>query len=168
MLLGRHRALGWKVGEGLLKAAGQILCRFALVDFADRKMHTLSGGQQQLVLLAQRLLANPNLLLLDEATSALDIKHQLEVMRLLGEYVSETGRLVLLAVHDLNLASRYSDTIMLLHRGKLWGVGPFEVAVTPEALRAVYGIDAEFITSVTGGTVLVPRLPTDCQSPLVN
>ncbi|MCY1539207.1 Vitamin B12 import ATP-binding protein BtuD [compost metagenome] len=120
------------------------------------------------MLLAQRLLANPNLLLLDEATSALDIKHQLEVMRLLGEYVSETGGLVLLAVHDLNLASRYSDTIMLLHRGKLWGVGPFEVAVTPEALRAVYGIDAEFITSVTGGTVLVPRLPTDCQSPLVN
>src|SRR5262249_23121318 len=94
VLLGRHERLGWRIDDDALNSAADILQSFGIADLAGRGMQTLSGGQQQLVLLAQRLLRGPKLLLLDEATSALDIKHQMGVFRLLRDYVDRTGALV--------------------------------------------------------------------------
>ncbi|WP_216597170.1 ATP-binding cassette domain-containing protein [Ottowia sp. oral taxon 894] len=77
-------------------------------------MTALSGGQQQLVLLAQRLIRQPRLLLLDEATSALDIRHQMQVFDRLHEYVQASGALVVIAIHDLNLAAQHAQTVLML------------------------------------------------------
>lgn len=161
VLLGRHERLGWRIDDDALNSAMGILQSFGIADLSGRGMQTLSGGQQQLVLLAQRLLRQPKLLLLDEATSALDIKHQMGVFRLLRDYVGRTGALVIIAIHDLNLAARHSDTVVLLDGGKVAGLGTFEMAVTPQSLRDVYGIEAEFLASRSGTPLVVPLSPRD-------
>lgn len=156
MLLGRHDALGWQVKASVIDEASALLCRIGLGDLAERGMHTLSGGQQQLVLLAQRLMRKPDLLLLDEATSALDIRHQMQVLAMLRAYVAATGALVLFAMHDLNLAAHHSDSILLLKNGRLVEHGSFATAVTEKSLRSVYGIEAEFLYTGSGRSVVVP------------
>lgn len=156
VLLGRHERLGWRVDPGVLSAAAQILTDFDLAHLASRPIRTLSGGQGQLVMLAQRLLREPKLLLLDEATSALDLAHQMRVFALLRTYVARTGALVLFAIHDLNLAARHTDSILLLGHGGLVGAGPFETVVTPASLRDVYGVEAEFLQCRSGRPVILP------------
>ncbi|MCF1449151.1 ABC transporter ATP-binding protein [Agrobacterium vitis] len=164
ILLGRHEQLGWQIASDMLAAASRILAFFGISDLATRSMLTLSGGQQQLVLLAQRLLREPQLLLLDEATSALDVRHQMHVLKRLRDYVERTGALVVIAVHDLNLAARHSDTVMLMNGGRLIGHGAFDTVITPDILRSVYGIEAEFIPSQSGIPVILPLSPTSIET----
>lgn len=156
LLLGRHERLGWRVDNGDVDAAIFVLEEFGIAHLHARQMNTLSGGQQQLVLLAQRLLREPKLLLLDEATSALDIRHQMQVFDRLRAYVERTGALVIIAIHDLNLAARHTNTIMLLDRGRAAGIGPFGSVLHEDMLRNVYGIDAEILVSRSGHTVILP------------
>lgn len=156
MLLGRHEHLGWHIGDDVLVPAIQVLENFGLHGLHARKMQTLSGGQQQLVLLAQRMLREPKLLLLDEATSALDIRHQMQVFQILRAYVERAGALVVMAVHDLNLAGRYCDHLLLLNGGSLVNEGPFETVITSQTLRDIYGVEAEFLASGTGKPVVLP------------
>ncbi|MFB9795121.1 ABC transporter ATP-binding protein [Shinella granuli] len=164
ILLGRHEQLGWRIADDTVNAASRILAFFEISDLAARSMQTLSGGQQQLVLLAQRLLREPQLLLLDEATSALDVRHQMHVLKLLKDYVARTGALVLVAVHDLNLAARHCETVMLLNGGRLVAHGAFQKVITPDILRSVYGIEAEFIPSQSGTPVILPLSPTSVEA----
>ncbi|MDZ7874042.1 MAG: ABC transporter ATP-binding protein [Rhizobium sp.] len=164
ILLGHHEQLGWRIGDDTLNAATHILNFFGIADLAARGMLTLSGGQQQLVLLAQRMMRQPQLLLLDESTSALDIRHQMHVLKLLKDYVARTGALVVIAIHDLNLAARHCDTVMLLNGGRLVGHGTFATIITPDILRSVYGIEAEFITSSAGIPVILPLSPTSIEA----
>ncbi|MCC8934802.1 ABC transporter ATP-binding protein [Rhizobium sp. 'Codium 1'] len=156
VLLGQHERLGWRVNAEIQEGAYDILRSFGIADLASRPIHALSGGQQQLVLLAQRLLRAPRLLLLDEATSALDLAHQLRVFEILRSYVTRTGALVVIAIHDLNLAARHTDGVMLLRKGGLAGAGCFDDVVTQQVLRTVYGVEAEFLSSGATGSVIVP------------
>ena len=156
VLLGRHEGLSWRVDNAMVDEAIGVLDEFGIGHLHSRSMNTLSGGQQQLVLLAQRLLRSPELLLLDEATSALDVRHQMQVFDRLREYVDRTGALVVIAIHDLNLASRHTDTIMLLNGGYVAGLGSFNEVVCEEALRTVYGIEAELLRASNGQTVVLP------------
>ena len=159
VLLGHHEKLGLRVGHKLLDAASAILDDFRIGHLHDRCMTRLSGGQQQLVLLAQRLLREPKLLLLDEATSALDIRHQMQVFDRLNAYVARTGALVVIAIHDLNLAARHTQTILLLNKGHVAGQGAFAEIVSPESLRAVYEIEAEIVTTPSQYTAVIPVCP---------
>ena len=156
VLLGRHEQLGWRVATTHLDQALGILEDFGIAHLARRNMQSLSGGQQQLVLLTQRLLREPKLVLLDEATSALDIRHQLQVFDRLRAYVGRSGALVVIAIHDLNLAARHADTIMLLDQGQVAGSGSFAEVIHEQALRDVYGIEAELLRASTGHTVILP------------
>lgn len=123
-------------------------------------MSTLSGGQQQLVLVAQRLVRHPDLLILDESTSALDIHHQMSVMEHLRSYVRETGALVLIAMHDLNLAARHSDRLVMLSDGRLVAEGICEQVLAVEIIRKIYQIEVELLYSTSGAPVVVPFSPT--------
>lgn len=157
VLLGIHERLSFRVSGGSLDAAMDMLEQFGIDHLYQRGMMTLSGGQQQLVLLAQKLIRQPSLMLLDEPTSALDIRHQLEVFERLRAYVGKTGALLLVAIHDLNLASIHTDRLILLHRGSVAALGRFSDVVSPQSLLDVYGIEAELVSSQSGSVVVIPR-----------
>lgn len=166
VLLGHHEHLGLRVGSERIDRAIRILDDFGIAHLHDRSMTRLSGGQQQLVLLAQRLLREPTLLLLDEATSALDIRHQMQVFERLTAYVQRTGALVVIAIHDLNLAARHAQTVLLLNHGRVFGQGRFDEVVSCDSLRRVYGIESEIITTARRHTAVIPVCPcTDASSP---
>lgn len=118
VLLGRVKDLGWKVEKRHLDAAAGILNELGLASLSYSPFSRLSGGQRQLVTMAQALVSRPRVLLLDEPTSALDLRHQLEVMEIAQRYTRQTGAITLVVLHDLALAARYSDQIFLLHEGR--------------------------------------------------
>ncbi len=122
--------------------------------FADREFATLSGGERQRVLLARALAQEPSLLLLDEPTNHLDIGAQLTALTLLRT-LSAGGMTVLAALHDLGLAATYAEHVIVLSAGKVVAAGPTAQTLTPELLRAVYGVQATVLVNpVTGGRVL--------------
>jgi iron complex transport system ATP-binding protein len=118
-----------------------ILARVGLTDYAHRQLDQLSGGERQLASLAQALVRDPALLLLDEPTSALDLGHQVTVMSLVRELAAE-GRLVLMVLHDLNLAVRWADRVIVLRDGRIDAIGAPIDALTPQVLARTYGVAA--------------------------
>ncbi|HUU75271.1 MAG TPA: ABC transporter ATP-binding protein [Methanoregulaceae archaeon] len=106
----------------------------------DRPVSNLSGGELQRVIIARALAQEPEILMLDEPTSHLDVRHQLEIMELLGELSSRMA--VIAIVHDLNLAARYCGRVALLHKGSLHSCGPPRNVLSPDAIRDVFTVCA--------------------------
>ena len=123
-------------------AIARVFAMLGLDALALRPLNELSGGQRQMIGLAQVLVRAPRLLLLDEPTSALDLRWQLQVLQTVRDQVGEAGTLAMIAVHDLNLALRFCDRIVVLGQGRVLAAGlPAEV-LTPGLLRAAYGVRA--------------------------
>lgn len=157
LLLGLRETLGWRVLPEQMAAAERMLARLGLSALADRPMEALSGGQQQLVLLAQRLLRRPLLLILDEPTSALDLHHQLQVLRHVRAHAEETGGVVLVALHDLTMAARFCDRLLLVEAGELVAEGPPAEVLDEPRVRRTWRIDVEILASREGRPVIVPH-----------
>ena len=117
-----------------------------MADFADRTFSTLSGGEQQRVILARALAQQTPCLILDEPTNHLDIKFQLQLMDL----VRGLNRTVIAAIHDLNIAALYCDRLCALKDGKIIGEGMPRELLTPEFIRKVYEVDAQVMTGEDG------------------
>ena len=115
----------------------------------DRIATTLSGGEKCRVLLARVLAGKPNILLVDEPTAALDPAHQLIVMNTLNQFVNDGGS-VIIAIHDLSLASQYCHRLAMLDKGNLENIDAPEKVITQENLKKVYGINAEINTDING------------------
>lgn len=114
-----------------------------LNDLKDRPIDKLSGGEFQRVLIARALAQEPEILLLDEPTANLDIRHQIQVLSLVRSLVEKNELTVVIAIHDLNLAVRYCDQLVLLHHGQQKGVGKPEQVLTEDSLQTVFGIEAK-------------------------
>ena len=156
VLLGRLRSLAFRVGDPDLIAARAALAELGASDLAPRRIGELSGGQRQLVFLAQVLAAAPRVLLLDEPTSALDIAHQLQVLGLLRAATARRGLTTVAVLHDLNAAARFADRIALMRAGRLIGLGcPAEV-LTASALRDAYGVEVCVLAGPDGHPVVLP------------
>ncbi|WP_306796341.1 ABC transporter ATP-binding protein [Nocardia sp. XZ_19_369] len=129
----------WGAGSPLEQQAVQeALATVDLTGFADRPVHRLSGGERQRVLLARALVQNTPVLLLDEPTNHLDITHRLELLAL----TRTLQRTVIMALHDLTLADRYCDRILVLHNGTAHSLAAPTVALAPEVVDAVFGVRA--------------------------
>ncbi len=115
--------------------------RIGIAHLAHEPLDHLSGGQRQLASLAQAIARDPAVLLLDEPTSALDLRHQVNVVSLVRDIAAE-GRVVIVVVHDLSLAARWADRIVVLEGGRVRAAGTPADALTPEVLRSVYGVEA--------------------------
>jgi iron complex transport system ATP-binding protein len=123
-------------------AIEEVVAMMGLGELALRRLDELSGGQRQMVGLAQVIVRSPRLLLLDEPTSALDLRWQILVLGALRRLTRERGTTCLVAVHDLNLASRFCDHLLALGPGGLHASGAPHDVLTPQLLREVYGITA--------------------------
>jgi iron complex transport system ATP-binding protein len=147
VLLGRTPYLGAFGYEGHrdLHAAGRALEQLDLTPFARRPLHTLSGGEQQRVVLARALAQEAALLVLDEPTTALDIGRQQQVLELVARLREQRGLTVLSAMHDLTLAAQYADTLLLLSGGTLVAAGPPEQIATEELVAAHYGAEVQVL-----------------------
>jgi iron complex transport system ATP-binding protein len=141
VLTGRKPYLSWRPSEQDLRITANILHEMGIEDLAMRDVEQLSGGQAQKVLLARALAQEPKYLLLDEPTSNLDLRHQLEVLGMIITLVKSKGIGAMMAMHDLNLAARFSDTILMLKEGKVFSMGTPSEVITPKNIREVYGVE---------------------------
>ena len=155
VLMGRRPHLGWNSGESDREKVISILKLMDLEDYALTDFNRLSGGQQQKVIISRALAQEPDILLLDEPTSNLDLRHQLEVMELIKDLVAEKGISVIMAVHDLNLASRYADKILMMKDGTIYRAGNSSDVLTEEGILSVYGVVA-VVREESGKPYIVP------------
>lgn len=156
VLLGRTPHLSALGGPGAadVEIARTALCRCGADALAARQFQELSGGERQRVLLARALTQEPALLLMDEPTNHLDIQAQLHTLGLMRSLAGE-GLAVLAALHDLTLAARYADTVIVLDQGRVVAAGAPADTLTPELMQVVYGVRADVITHPVDGTPLI-------------
>ena len=148
ILMGRKPHMGWRVGDEDIDHVVKIMKLLHVEEFALKDFNELSGGQKQRVLIARALCQEPEVLLLDEPTSNLDVKHQLEVMDIVTSLVKSTGISAVMAIHDLNLAARYSDTLVMLKDGKIYARGDPKTLLTEGNIRTIFGVEAVVINSL--------------------
>ncbi|MCK0516480.1 ABC transporter ATP-binding protein [Williamsia sp. DF01-3] len=122
---------------------------------ADRPVDELSGGQRQRVWIAMALAQHTDLLLLDEPTTFLDVSHQIEVLDLLTDLNQQRGTTIVMVLHDLNMAARYSDHLIALADGTLHAAGKPAEVLTEDTVRAVFGLESQVITDPTSGKPLM-------------
>lgn len=161
VMLGLGSRLSWRITPDIYERVDQTLHAMQISTLADSPVARLSGGQKQLVFMAQALVAEPRVLLLDEPTSALDLRHQLIVMQAAKHYAESTGAAVLTIVHDLMLAARFSDRLLVLDHGSLRQFARPEEVLTPEEIAAVYRVKASVERSDAGLLTVHPLEPLD-------
>ncbi|MCS6826640.1 MAG: ABC transporter ATP-binding protein [Caldilinea sp.] len=143
VLLGRKPYIRFAPRARDFAVVESILHYLNLHEMAHRPVIELSGGERQKVMLARALAQEPAALFLDEPTAALDIAHQLEVLSLVQKLAHDQGKLVVLVLHDLALAARFSDRLLLMEQGRIFASGLPSSVLTTDNLRRVYGVEAE-------------------------
>ena len=160
VLMGRFPHLGHVCARGSRgsgdRAAGARVHRH--VGLRGSAVRTLSGGEKQRVVIASALAQSPELLLLDEPTASLDLGHQIDVQLLLARLNRDRGVTMVLSTHDLNLAAALCRDLILLRGGRVIAQGPTEDVLTPEAVRALYGVDADVTRHPIAGHLTVMPL----------
>ena len=152
---------GRAAAQRLVDAA---LGEVGLTHFSHRQLPTLSGGEQQRAHFARVLVQltcgeaqhGPGLLLLDEPTSSLDMRHQIDLVETARQR-AQNGTAVIAVLHDLNLAMRFADRIVLLHRGKLAVDGGRAEAITAETIRRIFEVDVTIDYTDQGVPFLLPQ-----------
>lgn len=155
VLLAAKQGGGWRVAEHELRAIDRLLEDLRISDLAFRDLGALSGGQRQLVAIAQALVRRPEVLLMDEPTSALDLFRQIEVLDFMRRTAASEGMAVLIALHDLNHALRYCTRTMVIAKGRLVASGPTDEVITPAMLRDVYKVAARVECCSEGRPMIV-------------
>ena len=135
----------------------RVLDRLDLVQFAARKLGTLSGGEVQRLVIARALAQEAPVLLLDEPTSALDIGHQQQALELVDSLRREQGLTIISAMHDLTLAGLYADRLVLMHEGHRVAEGTAKQVLRSETLAEFYGVSARVHHEADGTVVVIPQ-----------
>lgn len=159
VLVSGRRAGRLRVRGSEIEHTAAVLRKVGIEHLADRFVGELSGGQRQLVAVAQMFVRDPEVMLLDEPTSALDLRHQVELLQLVRAEVASRSSLALVAIHDLNLAARYCDELVMLHDGHVVAQGSPADVLTPDLLARVYGIRARVLND--GGVPVVCPIEED-------
>ena len=149
----------YQTGFGRLTKEDREIVEWALAvtnmtEYRDREIAYLSGGQRQRVWIAMAIAQQTKIILLDEPTTYLDLCHQLEVLELLKKLNREEGATIIMVLHDLNLASRYSDQLLAMEHGRIFACGTPREVLTSEMLARCFRIDGEIITDRRSGKPL--------------
>ena len=150
VLVGRRPYVNWAYSSKDLQLAADAMIKMKVDDLYDHQVSELSGGQVQRVTIARSLVQDPDYYVFDEPTSALDLRNQLDTLKIMRGVIKENGSAMIIALHDLNLAFRYSDKVLVLKDGTMYDFGKTEDVITPEMIRDVYGVDAEIVEGSKG------------------
>jgi len=134
-------------------AVERALATAGVVDLADRDVTTLSGGERARVLIARALAGEPEWLLADEPMAGLDPGHQLDACELFRGLARDQGRGVVVTLHDLSLAARIADRIVVIAEGRILADGPPPVALAPGVLARAYGVEARYSQGAHGPVI---------------
>lgn len=143
VMLGRKPYIKWKPSDEDVEIVSKCLMRFHLEEIAQREFNALSGGQKQTVLIARALAQTPRMYLFDEPVSFLDVRNQLEIMAAARELVDHDGKTVIMVLHDLNMALRFADHVVIMKKGNVFAQGMPTEVITEENIFAVYGTHAK-------------------------
>lgn len=143
-------AADWRIVDEAMAATD-------VLQFKDRSIHALSGGEIQRVIIARALAQKPKILILDEPISHLDIQHQIELLKLVKHLASQQHITVVMILHDLNFAMAFADHVIVMHDGKIAAEGSPESVLRPELIKNVYGVDTCMIKNpITGTAHILP------------
>jgi iron complex transport system ATP-binding protein len=158
---GRHPHRGvfqrWSADDAAKVDAA--MARTGVAELADRPVGDLSGGQRQRVWIAMALAQDPRILLLDEPTTFLDLSHQIELLDLLRDLNRTDGRTVVIVLHELNLAARYADDLVVMSHGRVVAHGDPADVLTSEVVSEAFSLDALVMPDPLTGTPLVVPVP---------
>jgi iron complex transport system ATP-binding protein len=154
---GRYPHQGWfrRWTDSDHDAVTRALAATGTADLIDRPIRSLSGGQRQRVWVAMALAQDTDLLLLDEPTTYLDINHQVELLRLLRTLNEDSGKTIVVVLHDLNLACRFSDHLIAMSAGRIVAEGDPATVVTAQLVEDVFGLSCLVIPDPVAGTPMV-------------
>ena len=163
VMMGRYPHFGVRPGPTDEKITDELMDSFEVTEFRSRDYQTLSGGERQRVnfarVLAQLWHPSPSApcryLFLDEPLTFLDIRHQVEFMKKVRAFASAPDIVAVAAVHDLNLAARFADQVVLLNRGRVAAAGPAADVLTADHIREVFGVEPTFIQASQSGIHLI-------------
>lgn len=155
ILLSAKQGGGWRVQDSELNEIDAILKALRIEDLAFRGLGELSGGQRQLVSLAQALVRRPEVLLMDEPTSALDLHRQIEVLGFVADLAKKNGMIVLIALHDLNHALRYCESTIVIAKGEMIVSGNTSDVINADMLRDIYKIEARIENCSLGRPLVI-------------
>lgn len=155
VLLGMIGDLGFRVTNDNISDVEKVLQRVGISDLAESRMSEISGGQRQLVFIAQALVKNPEVLLLDEPTSALDLFNRYKLMDFLKDITNERRCTTVVTLHHLDVAMKYADHVVVISNKRVYVDGTPEEAFTERMLREVYRTDSEFVYDEAGNRHLL-------------
>lgn len=159
VLLALKQTTGWRVESDNLDRVSDTLRTLNLSYLAQRGIADLSGGQAQMVAVAQTLVRAPEVILLDEPTSALDLHHQLSIMTSIRTETSKRKPVVIAALHDLNLAAKFCDRLVLLRDGKVLADGLPGDILSLSAIGETYRVETDLEKTQRGALYVDARLP---------
>ena len=154
VLTGRKPHWSWGPGQRDFQVVEEVLAVMGLTGLADRPLTQLSGGERQKVLLARTLAQEPEILLLDEPTSSLDLQNQSAVLTLVRQQIRRRGFAAVMALHDVNLALRFADRVLLFKEGSVLACVP-RPQIRKEWIEETYDVPVRMY-EVDGMTIVVP------------
>lgn len=151
--LGRYPHTGFmgRLSQHDVEVVSESLAAVAASDLAERLVEQLSDGERQKVVLARALAQEPKLMLLDEPTAHLDLKHRIEVMGILRSLCRSKGLTVLASLHDIDIAAKVADRVLLVREGRVTDYGLPEAVLTGEKVASLYGFDSADFDNRLGG-----------------
>tara|TARA_B100000614_G_C14522247_1_gene483078 strand:- start:451 stop:1278 length:828 start_codon:yes stop_codon:yes gene_type:complete len=157
ILLGRRPYLNWSIGDYDRDIVAKVIQNLRLQEFAFRKFHTLSGGEQQKVVIAKAIVQEPQIYLFDEPTSSLDLFSQYDILGEIKSLVDDKSNpcSAIVAMHDINLASKFADKVLIIHKSKVYCYDTPSIALNIETVSEVYGVDAELLGKTKSGSPII-------------
>jgi len=158
VLMGRHPYLSAFTFEGEedIEIAHSAMALTQTLQFSQRNFNEISGGEKQRVVIAGAITQEPELMILDEPTSALDIKYQIQILNILKQLNEDKNMTVILAMHDLHLAAKFCNRLILLEGGKIFKDGKAKEVLQKEHIEKVYGVKVHLIHDQNGNIMISP------------